>query len=132
MMKTNENVKKVVFEWEYGPDDVSLAVGSYYYGKGIYIQMISYSDDRPEPFSDMTVNIPSYSLEPNEAFIDGDMSEDLLRFIQNYHLGEVLPFTGQSGYRSYVAVAFDLSRLREFDPQGVEAFEKLHGLHQNE
>ena len=43
MMKTNENVKKVVFEWEYGPDDVSLAVGSYYYGKGIYIQMISYS-----------------------------------------------------------------------------------------
>ena len=90
--------------------------------------MISYGEDGPEPFADMTVNIPAYSLEPNEAFINGDISKDLLNFIRANRLGKILTYTVQSGFGRYSAVAFNLSRLKEYDPKGVEEFMKQHGL----
>ena len=124
----NEEPKKTVFNWEFGRETVSLEVGSYAYGERLYIGMISYGEDGPEPFADMTVNIPAYSLEPNEAFINGDISKDLLNFIRANRLGKILPYTVQSGFGRYSAVAINLSRLKEYDPKGVEEFMKQHGL----
>ncbi len=127
---TQEEVKKVPFKWFYDEENVtvSLHVADYALGNGLYIGMTSYSEDGPEPFADMTVNLPGYSLEPNEAFISGDMSGDLLNFIIENKLGEVLPFEGKSGYGKYKAVAFDLEKLKEFDPKGVSEFMKDHGI----
>ena len=48
--------------------------------------------DGAEAFADMTVNLPGYSLDPGEAFISGDISKDLLRFIKENKLGKVLPY----------------------------------------
>ncbi len=123
-----EDVKKVPFNWEFGEETVSLNVADYAYGNGLYIGITNYGEDGPAPFGDMTVNLPGYSLEPNEAFISGDMSKDLLNFIKENKLGEVLPFEGKSGYGRYKAVAFDMEKLKEFDPKGVSKFMKEHGM----
>lgn len=128
----NNEPLKAAFDWELGHEIVSLHVGSYAYGDRLYIGMVSYGEDGPEPFADMTVNIPMYSLEANEGFICGDLSKDLLKFIQDNKLGKVLPYTVKSGYGKYAAVAFDLERLKEFDPKGVAEFEKLHGIEAKE
>lgn len=120
--------KKVPFKWELGEEIVSLHVSSYAYGKGLYIGMINYDEDGPGPFADMTVNIPAYSLEPNEAIISGDISKDLLEFIRENKLGKELPYSVRSGYGTYAVVAFDLDKLKEFDPKGIDEYKKLHEI----
>ncbi len=122
------DVKKVPFNWEFGEETVSLRVDEYAYGGGLHIGMDCYEEDGQEPFADMTVNLPGYSLDPNEAFISGDMSRDLLNFIQENKLGEVFPFEGKSGFATYKLVAFDMEKLKEFDPKGVKEFMKDHGM----
>lgn len=123
-----DETKKVPFKWELGEEIVSLEVGSYAYGDRLYIGMTCHGEDGPEPFADMTVNITAYSLEPNEAFISGDISKDLLRFIKENKLGKVLPYTVQSGYGRYAVVAFDLDKLKEFDPKGIDEFKRNHNI----
>lgn len=90
--------------------------------------MITHTEDGAEAFADMTVNLPGYSLDPGEAFISGDISKDLLRFIKENKLGKVLPYQVQSGYGKYSAVAFDLEKLKAFDPKGVAEFRKEWNL----
>ena len=92
------------------------------------IGMITHTEDGAEPFADMTVNLSGYSLDPGEAFISGDISKDLLRFIKENKLGKVLPYQVQSGYGKYSAVAFDLEKLKAFDPKGVAEFRKEWNL----
>ena len=99
--------KKVPFKWEYGEETISLQLGMYANNQRLYIGMITHTEDGAEPFADMTVNLPGYSLDPGEAFISGDISKDLLRFIKENKLGKVLPYQVQSGYGKYSAVAFD-------------------------
>ena len=74
--------KKVPFKWEYGEETISLQLGMYANNQRLYIGMITHTEDGAEPFADMTVNLPGYSLDPGEAFISGDISKDLLRFIK--------------------------------------------------
>lgn len=124
-----DNEQKIVpFKWQLGEEMISLQVNSYLHGGGLHIGMTSHPEDGPEPFADMTVNIPGYSLDPNEAFISGDISKDLLAFIKDNKLGKVQPYTVQSGYGKYSAVAFDLEKLKEFDLAGVKEFKAEHGL----
>lgn len=120
--------KKVPFRWALGDETVSLHVSSYAYGNGLYIGVTSYSEDGAEPFADMTVNIPECQLAPNEAIISGDISKDLLRFIKENKLGVKLPCEVVSGYSRYAVVAFDLNKLKEFDPKGVTEYMKLHKI----
>ena len=108
--------KKVPFKWEYGEETISLQLGMYANNQRLYIGMITHTEDGAEAFADMTVNLPGYSLDPGEAFISGDISKDLLRFIKENKLGKVLPYQVQSGYGKYSAVSFDLEKLKAFDP----------------
>ena len=116
------------FKWEYGEETISLQLGMYANNQRLYIGMITHTEDGAEPFADMTVNLPGYSLDPGEAFISGDISKDLLRFIKENKLGKVLPYQVQSGYGKYSAVAFDLEKLKAFDPKGVAEFRKEWNL----
>ena len=95
--------KKIPFKWEYGEETVSLQLGMYANNQRLYIGMITHTEDGAEPFADMTVNLPGYSLDPGEAFISGDISKDLLKFIKENKLGKVLPYQVQSGYGKYSA-----------------------------
>ena len=59
--------KKVPFKWEYGEETISLQLGMYANNQRLYIGMITHTEDGAEPFADMTVNLPGYSLDPGEA-----------------------------------------------------------------
>ena len=50
------------------------------------------------------------------------------RFIKENKLGKVLPYTVRSGYAQYAAVAFDLEKLKEFDPVGVSEFKRTWNI----
>ncbi len=101
--------KKVPFKWEYGEETISLQLGMYANNQRLYIGMITHTEDGAEPFADMTVNL-------------------LLRFIKENKLGKVLPYQVQSGYGKYSAVAFDLEKLKAFDPKGVAEFREEWNL----
>lgn len=120
--------KKVPFKWEFGEEIISLHLGMYANNERLYIGMTTHNNDGAEPFADMTVNLPGYSLEPGEAFISGDISKDLLQFIKENKLGKVLPYQVKSGYGKYSVVAFDLEKLKAFDPKGVAEFKKEWNL----
>ena len=53
-----------------------------------------------------------------------------LKFIKKHKLGVFLPEVGFSGYCTYAKVAFDMERLKEFDPKGMEEY--LHGRNAQE
>ena len=120
--------KKVPFKWEFGEEIISLHLGMYANNERLYIGMTTHNDDGAEPFADMTVNLPAFSLEPNEAFINGDISKDLLAFIKENKLGKVLPYTVKQGFGKYSVVAFDLEKLKEFDSKGIAEFKKSHDI----
>lgn len=93
-----------------------------------YVELYSKEDGAWEPFSDLTVNLPGYCLEPGTACISGDFSKENIQFIQEHGLGTLLPWKAQSGMGQYAVVKFHLEELRKFDQAGVAAFCNQHGL----
>ena len=130
--KNNENRngrKTLPFPWEYGQEEITLKVSSYAYGNGLAILMYSQTEGELELFDDLTVNLPGgYGLEPQEAFISGDFTKDKLAFIEKNRLGNRLPGHARSGFATYTSVAFDLSRLAQYDRERVEEFCRQWGL----
>ena len=91
--------------------------------------MTTTSEGELELFGDLTVNLPGgYGLEPQEAFVSGDFTKDKLAFIKKNRLGKVLPGQARSGFATYTPVAFDFSRLAQYDREGVEEFCRQWGL----
>lgn len=110
------------YEWELGEEKIRLQVGSYMQNRRLYIRMLSEDQECWESFADLTVNIPYAPAEFNEAYIDHNCSKDKIRFIKQHKLGRVLKETASSGFCTFKKVAFDMNRLMELDPQGVEAY----------
>ena len=126
----NRNGRKILpFSWEYGQEEITLKVSSYAYGNGLAILMYRQEEGELELFDDLTVNLPGgYGLKPQEAFISGDFTKDKLAFIEKNRLGNILPGQARSGFATYTPVAFDLSRLAQYDREGVEEFCRQWGL----
>ena len=121
----NQEKALLPFHGSYFDTDVTLRIDSYVQGHGLYIGL---DEEDGSPLVDLTVNLPDSQLKQGQAYINHEMSEDFLRFIEQNHLGTVLPQHGFSGYCSYKAVDFDLDRLAEFDPDGMNAVRKLWDL----
>lgn len=110
------------YDWELGKEKIRLEVGSYMYGNRLYIGMLSKDSEGWDSFADLTVNLMYAPVKANEAYIDHNSSEAKLQFIQRHKLGKVLEETACSGFCTFRKVAFDMERLRELDPEGVEKF----------
>ena len=126
-----DELKTGTFRWDYEDTEIALYVASYQYGNRLYVEMFSRCEDGVdgwEPFDDLTVNLPGYYLEPDEAYICADFSKDKLNFITDYGLGEILPEKGHSGMKEYSLVKFNLEKLAEFDRVGVEKYCASHGI----
>lgn len=108
--------------------DVSIEVSSYKMGGRLYIGLYSRGDAGLEPFSNLTINLPFSPAEVNEGYIERNDCRNLMEFIERYQLGRILPEKGYSGYAEYAKAAFDLDKLAEYDPAGVEAYRHLHKL----
>ena len=105
-----------------------MRVDYYVMNQNLYVELYSKEDGAWEPFSDLTVNLPGYCLEPGTACISGDFSKENIQFIQEHGLGTLLPWKAQSGMEQYAVVKFHLEELRKFDQAGVAAFCNQHGL----
>ena len=120
-----DEVKTLGFDWEFGHEELALEVASYANNGCLYIGLPNKTEEGFEQFGDLTVNLPMSSMippEPNEAYIDNFSSKEKLRFIKAHKLGDILPEVGFSGYCTYAKVAFDMERLRDLDPKGVEEY----------
>lgn len=125
----DDDIKTLKFNWDYGVEELALKVMSYADGNGIYIGLISKEEDESwEWFDDLTVNLPGYSLEPDEAFISDMCNSNKLEFIKTHKLGKVLAATGASGVTEFKLAAFDLERLAEFDKEGVMEYRQLREI----
>lgn len=125
-----EEIKTLGYDWEFGHEELAIAVDRFARGGGLYIGLYKREYDVWEVFGNLTVNLPHEPREVNEAYIDNFCSKNKLEFIERHKLGRQLPDTGHSGFATYAKVAFDLSRLAEFDKEGVKKFCKFHGLSQ--
>ena len=108
--------KTLRYDWEFGRETVAIRVSSYLNNGNLYVGLCHKEGREWEDFGDVTINLPYQFLEPNEAFITGDFTKDMLHFIKEHKLGKVLNETGRSGYATYQKLAFDLARIAEFDP----------------
>ena len=120
-----DEIKTLGFDWEFGHEELAREVSSYANNGCLYIGLHNKTEEGFDQFGNLTVNLPMSSMippEPNEAYIDHFLSKENLRFIKKHKLGVVLPDIGFSGYCAYAKVAFDMERLREFDPKGVEGY----------
>ena len=120
-----DEVKTLGFDWEFGHEELALEVSSYADNGCLYIGLHNKTEEGFDQFGNLTVNLPMSSMippEPNEAYIDHFLSKENLRFIKKHKLGVVLPEIGFSGYCAYAKVAFDMERLRDLDPKGVEEY----------
>ena len=120
-----DEIKTLGFDWEFRHEELALEVSSYANNGCLYIGLHNKTEEGFDQFGNLTVNLPMSSMippEPNEAYIDHFLSKENLRFIKKHKLGVVLPEIGFSGYCAYAKVAFDMERLREFDPKGVEGY----------
>lgn len=126
-----DTVKTAEYHWEYGVEEIALYVESYMLRGGINIQMYSRKGDEWDSFGNLTVNLPGYCLEPEEAFISADFSREKLDFIKDYGLGKVVAETEGSGMQKYSIVEFNLEKLAEFDEVGVRKYCRNQGIELN-
>lgn len=102
--------------------ELAVKVSTYCQGNRLYVGLYNQGDAGLEPFSNLTVNLPYLPAEFNEGYINWDGSQNLLEFIGRHQLGKVLPEKGYSGYCKFAKVAFDLNKLAELDPAGMEEY----------
>lgn len=105
---------------------MAVEVSSYTQGSRLYVGLYSKDEDGLEPYTNLTVNLPYSPAGFGEGYINQNDSKNLLEFIERHQLGKVLPEKGYSGYCEFAKVAFDLDKLAELDPIGVEEYKCLH------
>jgi len=97
---------------------IQLTVASYFYGNNLAIEMIDLTDDDPEPWNTLTVNLDG-SRDINCAFIDtNNNGNEILAWIIQHGLATPTGHTARSGYIEYPEYRFNPSLLKECDPDG--------------
>ncbi|TEB17101.1 hypothetical protein Psfp_00835 [Pelotomaculum sp. FP] len=127
------DIKTLQFNWKYRKNPIKLAiqVQSYQMNGNLYIGLWWKNGGRFESFTDLTVNLGK-TLKPNETYVKTfNENEGLLDFILKNQLGTLLPEKGYSGFNEYLKIAFDMERLKEFDPDGVKEHMESHAKAQN-
>lgn len=127
------DIKTLQFDWKYRKKPIKLAlqVQSYQMNGNLYIGLRWKNGSQYESFTDLTVNLGN-KLKSNEAYVKtfGE-NEGLLDFILKNQLGTLLPEKGYSGFNEYLKIAFDMERLKEFDPDGVKNYMELRSKAQS-
>lgn len=104
---------------------LDLQVRSYYNGGRLALKLIDWSQEDPEPWGDLSVNLGIH-VEKDCAFIDtNNLGEEILPWIEKNGLGSPTGRTERSGFVIYPEYHFDPERLKELDDYGYEQYENL-------
>lgn len=112
---------------QWGSEKVELSISSYANNKSLYIGLTSVSEEFPEPYGDVTVNLDGSPLNYC-AYVDTGNMPELETFILDNGLGYATGLTKRSGFNEYPLYMFDVEKLRELCPEGLSDYEKANGL----
>ena len=118
--------KTMEYQAPWGTETVQLEINSYMNNNGLYIGMLSKEEDGFEPYGDMTVNLtekaPDYC-----AYLDTNNLSGIEKFVVDNDLGEFTGFTQRSGFCEFPLYMFNVDKLRELCPDGMQAYEDSIG-----
>lgn len=104
---------------------VSLEINTYLNNGCLYIGLVE-QGEYPEPYGDLTVNLsgkaPDYC-----GYVDLNNMPELEKFIAENDLGEFTGLTQRSGFCEYPLYLFNVDKLRELCPDGMQAYEASIG-----
>lgn len=104
-----------------GEYQVSLEINTYLNNGCMYIGLVE-QGEYPEPYGDLTVNLegkaPDYC-----GYVDLNNMPELERFIEDNNLGGFTGLTRRSGFCEYPLYMFNVDKLREMCPDGMQAYE---------
>ncbi len=104
-----------------GEYQVSLEINTYMNNGCMYIGLVA-QGEYPEPYGDLTVNlegkVPDYC-----GYVDLNNMPELEKFIEDNDLGEFTGLTRRSGFCEYPLYMFNVDKLREMCPDGMQAYE---------
>ena len=104
---------KATYDDYYVKENVYLSIGKYSHKNNLAIMMVCADSDWPEPFANLTVNLPDHDLPDDLAFIDTNNLRTAFDFILKYNLGELVGF-GQSGFCTYPLIKFNLDEVKKY------------------
>lgn len=122
-----ESHKELTLNTQWGTTGrVQLEISQYMNNGCLYIGLVSYEDGYPEPYGDLTVNLtgkaPDYC-----GYVDLNNMPELEKFIEENDLGEFTGLTQRSGFCEYPLYLFNVDKLRELCPEGMQAYEHSIG-----
>ncbi len=118
--------KELKFKSQWGTEHmVELEIQQYLNNGCMHIDLIE--TESREPYSNLTVNLGT-KVPPYCAYIDTNNLPEAIRFIEEHNLGEFTTIVGFSGFCEYPLYMFNVERLRELCPDGMEAYERDIGM----
>ena len=105
-----------------GETQVTFDIQQYMNNKAMYISLMCREDGCEELFGDVTVNL-SFEAPDYCGYLNVNDMPDIEQFITDNELGEFTGFTQRSGYCEYPLYMFNVDKLRELCPDGMEMYE---------
>ena len=105
--------------FKFDGENISLEVSRY--ANNDRLAILAYAED--EPYADITINLPAYSVEEDEGFIDALAKDTGLekKLIEEGIIKQVITSVNYN-MGKYDCVVFDIEKLKEYDSVGVKEY----------
>lgn len=119
--------KKLELNTSWGTkEQVSIEISSYLNNGNMYIGLSMMEDGYPEPYGDVTVNL-GVEVPDFCGYVDTNNMPELEKFLVDNDIGEFTGFMERSGFCMYPLYMFNVDKLRELCPDGMEVYEASKG-----
>ncbi len=119
--------KKLELKTQFGTtEQVSIEINTYLNNGNMYIGLSTMEDGYPEPYGDVTVNL-GVEVPDFCGYVDTNNMPELEKFLVDNDIGEFTGFMERSGFCMYPLYMFNVDKLRELCPDGMEVYEASKG-----